>query len=187
MSESSKMWILAACGLVFAQTAASLLLRTKNFELTVLSDITQCILLLSGTAALLPNIFRNQGRNRLFWALMTLGMVLWLSNQLLWIYFEVILGRDVPDPFVGDIVLFLHIVQMMAALALQPHMEQDERASRLGTLDFTLLLVWWVYLYSFAVLAWQYGFTDEQAYSRNLNVLYLTEKMVFLGGVALVW
>ena len=187
MSESSKMWILAACGLVFAQTAASLLLRTKNFELTVLSDITQCILLLSGTAALLPNIFRNQGRNRLFWALMTLGMVLWLSNQLLWIYFEVILGRDVPDPFVGDIVLFLHIVPMMAALALQPHMEQDERASRLGTLDFTLLLVWWVYLYSFAVLAWQYGFTDEQAYSRNLNVLYLTEKMVFLGGLALVW
>ncbi|HET7439792.1 MAG TPA: histidine kinase dimerization/phospho-acceptor domain-containing protein [Terriglobales bacterium] len=187
MSERSKLWVLAAAGLVFAQTVASLLLRAQTFELSVLSDITQCILLLSGTAALLPNIFRSRGRIRLFWALMTLGLVLWLFYQVLWIYFEVILRREMPDPYFGDIILFLHIVPMMAALALQPHMEQDERASRLGTLDFALLLVWWVYLYCFAVLAWQYGFTSEQEYSRNLNVLYLTEKMVFLAGLALAW
>lgn len=187
MSERSKLWVLAAAGLVFAQTVASLLLRTQGFELSVLSDITQCILLLSGTAALLPNIFRTHGRTRLFWALMTLGVLLWLSYQILWIYFEVILRREMPDPYFGDIILFLHIVPMMAALALQPHIEQDERSSRLGALDFALLLVWWVYLYCVVVLAWQYGFTNEQEYSRNLNILYLTEKMVFLAGLALVW
>lgn len=187
MSERSKLWLLSAAGLVFAQTVASLLLRSQNFELSVLSDITQCILLLSAAAALLPNVFRNRGRIRVFWALMSLGLLLWLSYQLLWIYFEVILRREMPDPYFGDIIIFLHLVPMMAALALQPHMEQDERASRLGTLDFALLLVWWVYLYCFAVLAWQYGLTNEQVYSRNLNVLYLTEKMVFLAGLALAW
>jgi signal transduction histidine kinase len=187
VSERSKLWALAAAGLVFAQLVASMLLRTRTFELTVLSDIAQCILLLSGTAALLPNIFRNHGRIRVFWMLMSLGLGLWLAYQCLWIYFEVILRVEMPDPFFGDIILFLHIVPMMAALALQPYAEQDERASRLGALDFALLLVWWVYLYCFAVLGWQYGVINEQEYSRNLNILYLTEKMVFLCGLSLVW
>jgi signal transduction histidine kinase len=187
VSERSKLWLLATAGLVFAQTVASLLLRTDNFQLTVLSDITQCILLLSGTAALLPNAVRNQGRSRVFWMLMVLGLLLWLGYQLLWTYYEVVLDKGVPDPFAGDIILFLHIVPMMAALAMQPHLQQDERASRLGTLDFALLLVWWVYLYFVAVLPWEYALVNEQEYSRNLNVLYLTEKMVFLLGLALVW
>ena len=187
MSERSKLWLLATAGLVFAQTVASLLLRTDNFQLTVLSDITQCILLLSGTAALLPNAVRNQGRSRVFWMLMVLGLLLWLGYQLLWTYYEVVLAKGVPDPFAGDIILFLHIVPMMAALAMQPHLQQDERASRLGTLDFALLLVWWVYLYFVAVLPWEYAVVNEQEYSRNLNVLYLTEKIVFLLGLALLW
>jgi signal transduction histidine kinase len=186
VSERSKTWVLAVCGLVFAQAVASLLLR-QNFQLTVLSDITQCVLLLSATAALLPNIMRNRGRARVFWVLMTLGLALWLSYQLLWCYFEVILRQDVPDPFVGDIVLFLHLVPMMAALALQPHAQQDDRTARLGALDFALLLTLWVYLYFFAVIPWQYAHTDELNYSRSFNVLYLTEKVVFLAGLALVW
>jgi signal transduction histidine kinase len=185
VSERSKLWVLATAGLVFAQSVASLLLRTDNFQLSVLSDITQCILLLSGTAALLPNAVRSHGRNRLFWMLMVLGLLLWLSYQLLWTYYEVVLDKGVPDPFAGDIILFLHIVPMMAALAMQPHLQQDERASRLGTLDFALLLVWWVYLYFVTVLPWEYAVTNEQEYSRSLNVLYLTEKMVFLSGLAL--
>jgi signal transduction histidine kinase len=141
----------------------------------------------SGTAALLPNLARNQGRNRLFWAFMTLAVVFWLGYQLLWTYFEVILRQDVPDPFVGDIILFLHVVPMMAALALQPHAEQDNHTSRLGSLDFALLLISWVYLYFFAVVPWQYAYTDELTYSHNYNALYLTEKTVFLLGLAIVW
>jgi len=64
-----------------------------------------------GMAALLPNIARNQGRTRLFWGLMTMGIVFWLAYQFMWSYFEVILRTDVPNPFVGDIVIFLHFVR----------------------------------------------------------------------------
>jgi signal transduction histidine kinase len=186
MSKRSKVWLLAASGLVLAQAAASLVLP-QNSTLVVLSDTTQFVLLLSGTVSLLPNVVATRGRTRLFWALMTLGLAFWLVYQLLWIYFEVLLREDVPNPFVGDVVLFLHIVPMMAALALQPHQEQDERTTRLGSLDFALLLIWWLYLYLFAVIPWQYAHTNETTYEHALNVLYLTEKIVFLIGLAVVW
>ena len=186
MSERSKLWILAAACFVFAQICASILIP-PGFALTIFSDVTQCILLLSGTAALLPNIARNHGRTRLFWGLMTLGIVFWLAYQLLWSYIEVVLRKEVPQPFVGDIVIFLHFVPMMAALALQPQSEQSDHEARLGRLDFVLLLTWWVYLYLFAVIPWQYAVRSEIAYGRSLNALYLTEKLVFLGGLAIVW
>jgi signal transduction histidine kinase len=186
LSERSKLWILVVSCLVFAQACASVLMP-PGFALTVFSDVTQCILLLGGVATLVPNIVRNHGRARLFWTLMTVGVVFWLSYQVLWGYIEVILRQDVPDPFVGDIVLFLHLVPMMAAIALVPHSEQNEHTGKLGRLDFVLLLTWWVYLYLVTVLPWQYAQTDELAYSRNLNSLYLTEKLVFQLGLALVW
>jgi len=186
LSERSKLWILAAGCLVFAQGCASLLIA-PGFALTVFSDVTQCILLLSATATLLPNITKNHGRTRVFWGLMTLGIVFWLSYQLLWSYIEIVLRQDVPQPFVGDIVVFLHFVPMMAALALQPQAQQNEHEARLGRLDFVLLLTWWVYLYLFAVIPWQYAQRDEFSYGRNLNALYLTEKLVFLVGLLIVW
>lgn len=186
MSERSKLWILAAGCLVFAQACASLLIA-PGFALTVFSDVTQCILLLSGTAALLPNITENRGRTRLFWGLMTLGVAFWLTYQLMWSYIEVVLRQEVPEPFVGDIVIFLHFVPMMAALALQPQNQQDDHEAKLGRLDFVLLLTWWVFLYFFGVIPWQYAHTDALAYGRSLNALYLTEKMVFLIGLVVVW
>ena len=186
MPKRSQVWILVVASLALAQAAASMLLR-QNFGLTVVSDLTQCILLFSGVLALLPNVLSSRGRTRLFWSLMTLGVALWLTYQLLWNYFEIYLRQDVPNPFVGDAVLVLHIVPMMAALALQPHLQQDERTTRLGSLDFALLLVWWIYLYLFAVVPWQYSYFNEAAYAHNMNILYLAEKIVYLAGLALVW
>jgi len=159
----------------------------RGFALVALSDIAQFILLLAGTISLLPSVLATRGRVRLFWALMMLGMAFWMSYQGLWMYFEVFLRKDFPNPFGGDVVLFLHLVPMTAALAMQPHVQSNDRTTRLGTLDFALLLVWWLYLYLFAVIPWQYVHAYEPSYDHNLNVLYLTEKVVFLGCVGLLW
>jgi signal transduction histidine kinase len=72
----------------------------------------------------------------------------------------------------------------MAALALRPHMAQDEYSARFRRLDFVLMMVWWMYLYVFAVMAWQYVAPDISAYNNDLNLLYMIEKIAFL--VALV-
>jgi signal transduction histidine kinase len=186
VSGRSKLWISAVVGLVCAQAVASLFLR-QSFALVALSDLVQLILLLAATISLLPNVLATRGRIRLFWALMMLGIAFWFSYQALWTYFEVLMRTDVPNPFAGDVVLFLHLVPMTAALALQPHVQQDGRTTRLGTLDFALLLIWWLYLYLFAVIPWQYVHAYEPSYDHNLNVLYLTEKIVLLAGVGLLW
>jgi len=184
-SRRALIWIWSAAGLVVAQAAASLLLH-RGVGLIVLTDLTQLLLLASGTLALLPNVLATHGRPRLFWSLMVLGLFFWFSYQALWSYFEVFLRRDVPNPFGGDVILFLHLVPMTAALAVQPDIDKDGRISWLGSLDFGMLLIWWLYLYLFAVIPWQYVFTREPAYDQNLNALYLTEKIVFLAGLALL-
>jgi len=186
MSTPSKLWVAAIAGMVCIQVVASLCLY-HSFALTALSDIVQFVLLLSGTLALLPSVLATRGRVRAFWALMMLGMAFWFCYQILWTYFEVLQRTEVPNPFGGDVVIFLHIVPMIAALALQPHVQQDDRTTRFGTLDFALLLIWWVYLYLFAVIPWQYVQAYEPSYDHNLNILYLTEKMVFLVGMAALW
>jgi signal transduction histidine kinase len=186
MSLRSKLWIYGAIGLVAAQAAASLVLPA-GFARFAVSDIAQCALLLSGTLALLLNAAQSHRRSRVFWSLMTTGVGLWFVYQLLWTYFEVVLRRDVPNPFSGDVVLVLHIVPMMAALVLEPDLQQDDRKTRLGSLDFALLFLWWLYLYLYAVIPWQYAITNKTVYEHNLNVLYLTEKLVFLLGLVFVW
>ena len=90
-------------------------------------------------------------------------------------------------PLQGTCLLFLHIVPMMAALAMQPHKEQDERTTRLGSLDFALLVAWWLYLYLFAVIPWQYAHSDVIKFGNSFNALYLTEKMAFLAGLVVLW
>ena len=182
----SKLWTAVVAACLAALILAALILH-RSFALLAFSDWIQCILLLSGALALIPNALRSRGRLRLFWALLATGMVFWFAYQVMWTYFEVWLHTDVPDLFAGDIVLFLHIVPMMAALALRPHAPQQEYSARLRRLDFGLMMVWWMYLYIFSVMAWQYVVPNIEAYNDNLNLLYLIEKLAFLSALFVAW
>lgn len=182
MAKPDKFWISLLVSLALAQVAASLLMP-RGVALTIASDLIYGALLLVATAAFLPNAARarsNTFHTRLFWILMSTGMVFWLIYQAMWNYFEVIKGQEVPDPFLGDIVLFLHLVPMIAALAVLPHLREDERDERIRMLDFTLLLTWWLFVYVYLVIPWQTVRVDEATYSANFNFAYLTEKLVFL-------
>ncbi len=163
------------------------LILPQSFRLTALSDVIQSLLLFSGTASFIYQAVRSRGRLRLFWTLMATGIAFWFAYQLFWTYFEIWLRRDVPDLFVGDIVLFLHIVPLMAALALRPHAPEQEYAAHLRVLDFALMLIWWVYLYVLAVIPWQYAVANPAAYGHNLNSLYLVEKLAFQGTLFVAW
>lgn len=183
-----KFWILMLALLVLAQATASLVIP-RGDALTIVSDWIQSILLLMATAAFLPNTFASRSpsrRTRAFWILTFSGMLFWLSYQGMWNYFEVFKRAEVPNPFSGDVVLFLHLVPMMAALALLPHLQEDERDARIRMLDFALLLIWWVFLYVYSVIPWQTVHVDEAAYSNNFNATYLTEKLVLLVALGLL-
>lgn len=187
MSRRYKVWGLVLLCLVITQAAGSLLLSGHVFALAVFSDVLQIALLGIATVPYFLVAIRTTGRTRLFWSLMALGLTSWLTYGVLWAYFEVVLRKEVPNLFIGDAILFLHIVPMMAALALQPNVNQEGHELRLGTLDFALLLLFWVYLYIYSVLPWQYVSPDTSAYDHNFNVAYLFEKAAFLVALVLLW
>jgi signal transduction histidine kinase len=182
----SKLWI-AAVGACLATLVLAALILPQSFRLTALSDVVQCLLLFSGTLSLIPHAVRSRGRLRLFWALIATGICFWFVYQFIWIYYEVWLRTDVPDLCAGDMILFLHIPPLMAALALRPHAPQDEYAARLRRLDFALMMVWWIYLYVLIVIPWQYVEPNIPAYNDNLNSLYLIEKLAFLSALLIAW
>src|SRR5215471_20036025 len=93
LSRVSKLWMGAIGFLMAAQIAAALFLH-RSLALTAFSDIVQCLVLSSATAAFVPLMLRSVGRIRIFWALITMGLTLWLAYQLFWTYYEVILQRD---------------------------------------------------------------------------------------------
>jgi signal transduction histidine kinase len=168
--------------LVVAQIAASALMPTGN-ALMIASDLIAGALLLIAFAAFLHKTSGSRPATlhiRVFWVLMSAGMAFWLVYQGMWNYFEVLKRVDVPNPFLGDIVLFLHLVPMIAALAVLPHLREEDRNERIRLLDFALLLTWWVFIYVYAVIPWQTVQVDENLYSRNFNLAYLTEKLVLL-------
>ncbi len=174
------------CALVAAHVLVSLL-APRGVGLTAFGDLTQSALLFCATLFILAKIRSGSKKAQLFWLLMGVGCAMWFLSQALWTYFEVFLRQDTPNPFVGDVILFLHIVPMMAALAVQPHVRQNGRSLRLVSLDFFLLLAWWLYLYLFIVIPWQYVSPDEAAYGHSFDLLYACEQVVLILGVALVW
>src|SRR5579863_1076396 len=190
MSGRFKSWAVGLVCLVGIQAVVSLasfFLHWRGFALAAFTDAMQCILLLFATLACLLNVLKTTRRTRLFWSFMGLGLASWWAYRLIWTYIEVVQRREVPDPFTGDAILFLHFVPMMAALALQPDIRQDDTELRLGALDFALLFLWWVYLYLYAVIPWQFVQLNQAAYDHNWDTAYVAEKVAFLLGLTLVW
>jgi diguanylate cyclase (GGDEF)-like protein len=174
------------CAVVCVHILVSLFVP-RSTGLTAFGDLTQFALLFCATLSILSNVRTEYKKPKLFWALMTFGCGMWLCTHALWTYFEVILRQETPNPFVGDVVLFLHVVPMMAALAVQPHFRRKDQTLRLVSLDFFLLLTWWLYLYLFIVIPWQYVSPDEVVYGHSFDVLYACEQVVLMVGVGLVW
>jgi diguanylate cyclase (GGDEF)-like protein len=183
--QSSK-WTGIVCAVVCVHVGVSLLAR-PGLPLAAFGDLLQCALLLCATFATLFNIIAKGKREQIFWTLMALGCGMWLSAQILWTYFEVFLRQETPNPFIGDVILFLHVVPMMAALAVPPNTQRNDHSMRLGTLDFFLLLTWWLYLYLFIVIPWQYVSPNEAIYGSSFDMLYGSEQVVLIICVVRVW
>ncbi|HMK30220.1 MAG TPA: GGDEF domain-containing protein [Terriglobales bacterium] len=177
---SGSAWVLAS---VYALIA---LWDKPSFRLTVFGDFAQ--LFISGLIALAfaSHLATTRGRVRSFWALMASGAILWFISQACWAYLETILHIDLSGPSVLDIILFLHLVPMMAALATLPH--EPRKMPPMVAFSLAMVAVWWMYLYSFIVLPWQYVAPNLARYGPSFNVLYSVEDVAFIVALGvLVW
>lgn len=185
MPPATRVILVAWVLLVGGYAVVSLTVRPGP-GLTTFGDGAQCVAAAFACIGLSLNAFTSDKRARIFWLLLAFGCGAWLAGQFIWTYFEVVLRRDVPNPFLGDVIFFLHPVPMMAALAAKPHDHRDDLNTRIGYLDFSLLLVWWVYLYLFVVIPWQYISPQVGAYGWGYDQLAAIENIVLVAGFALL-
>ena len=179
-------WLLCVWLLFVGGYAIASFLIPRGQNLTAFGDTAQCIVALFAVAGLLLNTSSNDRRENVFWLLMAAGCFMWMSAQFLWTYIEVVQRQTLPDPFVGDVIYFLHAVPMIAALGLAPHVETKGHETRLGHIDFSLLLLWWVYLYSFVVSPWQFTARNIPVYDVSYTRLADLEYLVLAGGLGIL-
>jgi diguanylate cyclase (GGDEF)-like protein len=178
--KTTKFWIGTAILLTLVQLAASSLLP-RGVALSAVSDIASSLLLLALVIAFARNAVPTRGRLRVFWIMQSIGWSVALFNQLWWMYYDVFLGKQVPMLFAGDVLMFVPGVLMLSGFLLRPHLQQSRRSARLGTVDFLLLVLWWVFFYAYLVSCWQYVSPNEDLYNRNYDNLYLGEIVIIVG------
>jgi signal transduction histidine kinase len=178
-------WLWCAGGFSLAYLLVSLIVP-RSFGLTVLGDISAPSLLLLATVLMVANAGSSRGQTRAFWILIAFGFALWTASHLGWTYYEVVLRRPMPDPYLGDIILFVHIVPLMAAVALRPHRPQAEGKLYFSTLNLLMLVAWWMFLYAFIVFPDEYVVLNIPLYSRNYDLLYLVENLLLIAAFGVV-
>ncbi|MBI3644513.1 MAG: HAMP domain-containing histidine kinase [Acidobacteriales bacterium] len=170
-----------ACGvaLVLAFALAPSIFPSPFFR-TAMGNLVPLLVATATVVLTARNAFDSRGHTRLFWGLMTAGMAMWWFNQAGWAWFEVVLRKPVPDPFEGDVVLFLHFVPIMAAVAIRPQRADDREGLLPSTLNVVILLVWWMIVYAFAVFPDEYLTTNVPVYSLRWDMLYLAEGLILI-------
>ena len=165
---------------------ASAILR-PSVTLACISDIVAAFLMFSAFLAFARNAAASTGRIRLFWTLQAAGWAMWLSDQLVWLVFDLVIQKKVPAMYPADALLFLAGAPMLAGILLRPHLQPSERSTRLGVLDFLLLMLWWIYVYISFVMCWQYVSLNEDAYNHNFDLLAGIETLIIASVLVALW
>ena len=187
MILAARRWyaVTAAVAVVYLAVA---IFAHPGYKLNLFGDVTQQAALTIALIVIARRVFSTRGRERKFWVFLTFGAALWFFSEVEWVWYELVLRRADADPSLGDVMLFLHTVPIMAALALRPHLPQREDEPQIDTLHFLMLLVWWVFLYAFVVMAWQFASVQNiEAAGSYYSILYLCENIVMTAAAALLW
>ena len=187
-SHSSINWLIIGAWLAFCGTfTVCTVLVPQGPRLTMFGDVAISVAAIFAATCVLANVINPPRRSQAFWAFFGLGVAAWMAGQFLWTYLEAFKHLPIPDPYVGDVILFLHAVPMIGALALRPHDRRDDLRMHLGYINFTLLLLWWVYLYLFIVTPWQYVSLNVVRYDDAFDSLEGVQNLFLAGGLAVLY
>jgi len=157
---------LAVC---IASLLATLFLP-KGFALSAFGDFLQVALVAAATALAFRNFLNSQSRVRIFWFLIFAGSLLWTVSNAIWAVYELWLNRSVPDVALIDLLLFVKVVPLTAAIAIAPDREQSASFRSFGLLDVLVLMVYSLYLFAFGVFAYRLLPGAEASYNFYFNL-----------------
>jgi len=160
----------------------------KGFALAALGDTLQVGLIAATTVLAFQNFLRSQSRVRAFWFLIFTGSLLWTVSSLIWSLYEVWFARPVPDVPAVDILLFVKLVPLTAAVALAPEQSQDSRFRGFGVLDVLILMFYSLYLFAFGVFAYRLLPGAADSYNFNFNLADAIGNQIFMivSGIAVL-
>lgn len=150
------------------------------------STAVYSLLLLLAAGLFFENAARRTLGNRSFWLFLAFGCGLWALNKLIFVYYELGLHTDVPDSSIADPTLFLHTILFMAAIAMRPHLDRPAPRLYRSTLNFLLLLFFWVFLYAFLLLPYQYVSWNSTIYNQRFEVLYGVANLVLVAALGVL-
>jgi len=170
---------LCGVGLLLAFALAPAVFH-RPFSRAVIGDLIPLLVIAAACIPSARNAFDSRGHTRLFWSLMTTGLVMWGFNQAMWVWCEVVVRKPLPDPFPGDVVLFLHVVPIMAAVAIHPHQAEEREGMLPSALNVFMVLVWWVVVYAFFVFPEEYLVNNIAVSTPRWDLLYVVEGLVLV-------
>ena len=171
-----------------AYALAAITIR-PGYGLTAFGNIVQAVVQAAAVLLFVLKARETAKHRRVFWLCLAMGGGLWLGGQCMWVYYEVYLKLPIPNPFFADILFFLHTVPLIAAATLQPHADfaEDDHHLRLGSFDFAMLLVWWIFIYGYIVAPWQYIDINDRNFGSRYNFLYLAENLFVIVTFGVMW
>src|SRR5580704_10506877 len=126
-NSSSKRVLVVLAVLLPVLLAGASLRNRPSYTLSAFGDLSQFFLLLTATIFFAWKGVSTRSTLRAFWLLIALGFGMWSVNMFLWVYYEVWLNTPVPSVPIGEFLLFVKLVPMLAALALAPNDDSPDR------------------------------------------------------------
>jgi signal transduction histidine kinase len=171
-------WPAVAAVFLLIQGLLSVTLR-QGRALTAYALITYFLVLVFAAGIATLNAVQSSEAIRLFWSFLALAFGAWSLGPFSWIYYMLVLGRDRPVFLVISVPLFLHTVLMIAAVISRPHLKLSTRWGYRTTLNFLLLLFFWVFVYALFLVPYSYRDWDAGLLLRG-EALYLVENVLLL-------
>jgi len=175
ISQRFSSWPTALIGIIVIKAILSLALKPGS-SIFSYSGVSYLLLLALAASFAIRNAIQNTLGSRSFWVFLAIGYVLWSLDEWIQVYYALRLHTEVPDTSIADLVLFLHIVPFMAALAVFPHRNLSERAPYRAVLDALVLFFFWTFLYGYDVFPHQY-LTFPADYALRFDILYGLESL----------
>ncbi len=164
------------------------LLLPKGFTLAAIGDTVQVALVTAATILSFQNFLHSHSRVRIFWFLILTGSFLWTVSNGIWAVNELRSAHLVPDVPLSDILLFLKVVPLTAAIAIAPDRKQDAHFRAFGLLDVFVLMIYSLYLFAFGVFAFRLLPGAEPSYNLYFDVADAigNQTLVVVVGVAVL-
>jgi PAS domain S-box-containing protein len=177
-------WPTLLIGIVVLKALLSLTV-SPNASLSSFYSVAYFLLLFLATALALRNAIQNTLKGRPFWIFLAMAYGLWALDQWIFLHYQFGLHTDVPDNSIADTVMFLHIILMMAAVATLPHRSAGEPKLYHAVLNSLLLLIFWGFVYGYAVFPYQL-FSNASSYALRFDIVYPIENWALILGVGIL-